>query len=73
MNRTLTTMDEETFEKEYKNSNPHGLGFSQRESFYIDRDLQFYDPTDNIVNSGVPVLMVIGECFGSATNGQLDS
>jgi len=59
--RTLTTMDEETFEKEYKKSNPHGIGFSPWESFYIDRDIQFYDPTDNIVNSGVPVLIVIGE------------
>lgn len=59
--RKLTTMDEETFEKEFKDSKTHGFGFSQWESFYIDRDLQFYNPIDNIVNSGVPVLIVIGE------------
>jgi pimeloyl-ACP methyl ester carboxylesterase len=59
--RTLTTMDEESFERKYKNAEPRGFGFAQWESFYIDRDLQFYDPVDHIVHSGVPVLIVIGE------------
>ena len=59
--RSLTTMDEAYFENVYKKSNPHGFGFSPWESFRIDREVQFYNPTENVVNSGLPLLIVIGE------------
>jgi len=60
--RSLTTMDEEYFENVYKKSKPHGgFGFAPWESFRIDREVQFYNPTENVVNSGVPLIIVIGE------------
>jgi len=59
--RDLTDMDEAYFEDVYKTSNPHGFGFAPWESYRIDREVQFYNPNDNIGNSGTPVLIVIGE------------
>jgi pimeloyl-ACP methyl ester carboxylesterase len=59
--RDLTDMDEAYFEETYKASNPHGFGFAPWESYRIDREIQFYNPSDNILNSGTPVLIVIGE------------
>ncbi|NQU52642.1 MAG: hypothetical protein HQ522_08895 [Bacteroidetes bacterium] len=57
----LQNMNEETFEKEYKKSNPHGFGFAQWESFHIDKEVSNYYPEANIIDANIPVLICIGE------------
>jgi predicted esterase len=59
--KDLLNMDEEKFENEYKNSKPFGFGFAMWESFYIDREVAFYDPVPNLLYANVPVLICIGE------------
>jgi len=57
----ILEMDEVTFETEYKNSKPFGFGFAPWESYHIDKEVLFYDPTANILAANVPVLICIGE------------
>jgi pimeloyl-ACP methyl ester carboxylesterase len=57
----MLTIDEDTFENEMKKTKPFGFGFAPWESFYIDREVIFYDPTANILVSNIPVLICIGE------------
>lgn len=59
--RDLLEMDEETFENEYKYSKPFGFGFAAWESYYIDKEVNFYDPTANILAANIPVLISIGD------------
>ena len=58
---SLQDMDAEYFETEYKHTQPHGFGFAPWESFRIDREGQFYNPTKNLVESGIPVMIIIGD------------
>ncbi|MGC9471447.1 MAG: hypothetical protein ACP5D1_07875 [Bacteroidales bacterium] len=57
----LLQMTEKEFEKEYKHSNPCGFGFAPWESFYIDRELPFYDPVPHLLYAHIPVLICVGE------------
>ena len=59
--RALTGMDEAYFENTYKRNNPFNYGFAPWESLRIDRDLQFYNPIQNITNSVTPLLIISGE------------
>ena len=56
----LSNMDEATFETEYKKSTPHGFGFAQWESFYIDKESAYYYPEANLIDANIPVLICIG-------------
>ncbi len=58
---TLLEIDEESFEGEYKKSNPYGFGFAPWESFHIDREAQFYDPIPSLLTANIPVLICIGQ------------
>lgn len=58
---SLLNIDEETFENEYKHSKPFGFGFAPWESYHIDKELNFYDPTANVLASNIPVLICIGD------------
>lgn len=57
----LQNMDEETFEKKYKNSKPNGFGFAPWESFHIDKEMSFYFPEANILDANIPILICIGD------------
>ena len=57
----LLSIDEATFENEWKEKDPYGFGFAPWESYYIDKEHIFYDPTANILFSNSPVLICIGE------------
>jgi tetratricopeptide (TPR) repeat protein len=57
----LLGMDEQTFEKEYKHSKPYGFGFAPWESYHIDKEVNFYDPTANVLAANTSVLICIGD------------
>jgi len=57
----LLEMDENTFESEYKHSKPFGFGFAPWESYHIDKEGMFYDPSANLLASNIPILICIGE------------
>ncbi|MFP4622028.1 MAG: hypothetical protein ACLFM7_12010 [Bacteroidales bacterium] len=57
----LSNMDEEQFENEYKHSNPFGFSFAMWESFYINREVAFYEPVPNLLYANIPVLICVGE------------
>jgi predicted esterase len=59
--KDLLEMDEETFENEYKHSKPFGFGFAPWESYHIDKEVNFYDPTANILAANIPILISIGD------------
>jgi len=61
IHHTLLNMTEKEFENEYKHSKPWGFGFAPWESFYIDRELAFYDPVPNLLYANIPVLICVGE------------
>ncbi len=58
--RDLRGMDEETFETEYKNSRPFGFGFASWESFNITTEIPVYDPTENLLQADIPILICVG-------------
>ncbi len=57
----IITIDEETFEKEWKKEDVLGIGFAPWESYHIDKEVTFYDPVPNILTSNTPILICIGE------------
>jgi len=57
----LLDMDEEKFETEFKQSN----GFAPWESYHIDKEIMFYDPTANLLASNIPILICTGENDGA--------
>jgi predicted esterase len=59
--KALLNMTEEEFENKYKNSKPYGFGFAMWESFYIDREVAFYDPVPSLLYANIPVLICTGE------------
>ena len=60
IHEALRNMDEEKFENEFKKSKPFGFGFANWESFYIDKEVQTYNPISNILYANVPLLICIG-------------
>jgi len=61
IHKALRNMDEKKFENEFKKSKPFGFGFANWESFYIDKEVQTYNPISNILYANVPLLICIGE------------
>ncbi|MFC1614804.1 hypothetical protein ACFL5K_05855 [Gemmatimonadota bacterium] len=57
----LLTIDENTFENEWKKNKPFGFGFAPWESYHIDREGQFYNPVPNLRAANIPVLICVGE------------
>ncbi|MFC1614802.1 hypothetical protein ACFL5K_05845 [Gemmatimonadota bacterium] len=58
----LLTIDENTFENEWKNSKRLlGFGICPWESYHIFRETIFYDPIPNLLAANIPVLICIGE------------
>ena len=57
----IIAMDENKFENEYKNSKPFGFGFAKWESYYIDKEVGFYDPVPNLLYANVPLLICVGD------------
>lgn len=57
----ISNMDENTFETEFKKSNPYGFGFAQWESYYIDKESSHYYPEANLIDANIPVLICIGK------------
>ena len=57
----ITAMDENEFENAYKNTKPFGFGFAKWESFYIDKEVGFYDPVPNLLYANVPLLICVGD------------
>jgi predicted esterase len=57
----LLTIDEDTFENEWKKNKSFGFGFAPWESYHIDRECQFYNPVPNLLTADTPVLICIGE------------
>lgn len=57
----MLTINETVFENEWKKTNPYGFGFAPWESYYIDKEVIFYNPTANLLKSNIPVLICIGE------------
>jgi len=61
MMTNLLDMDEAQFENEYKHSKPFGFGFAPWESYHIDKEVMFYQPSANILAANIPLLICIGE------------
>jgi tetratricopeptide (TPR) repeat protein len=59
--KDLVTSNEEKFEKETKQTKPFGFGFAPWESYYIDREVQFYNCVPNLLESNIPILICIGD------------
>lgn len=57
----LVTTNEEIFENKTKQTKSFGFGFAPWESYYIDREIQFYNCVPNLLESNVPILICIGE------------
>ena len=57
----IVNIDEETFEKEWKEKDVLGIGVAPWESYHIDKEVSFYDPLSNIICAGTPTLICIGE------------
>jgi len=61
MNDSIRNMNEAVFENEYKKSRPFGFGFSDWESYYIDKEYPLYNAAPNLVYANIPVLICIGD------------
>ncbi|MFH1071069.1 MAG: alpha/beta hydrolase [Candidatus Glassbacteria bacterium] len=61
MMNDLLTIDEETWENQWRKHPPFGFGLAPWESYYVDRELIFYNPTPNLLEANVPVLICIGQ------------
>jgi len=59
--RQISNMDETTFEADFKNSKPHGFGFAQWESYYIDKEISHYYPEANLIDANIPILICSGK------------
>ena len=57
----ILTIDEDTWETQWKKEGPFGFGVAPWESYYIDREVAFYDPIPNMLEANVPILICIGE------------
>ncbi len=57
----ILTINEDTFENEWKKNGPFGFGFAPWESYHIDREVPFYDCVPNLLESNIPILICIGE------------
>jgi pimeloyl-ACP methyl ester carboxylesterase len=61
MMNDIVTIDEETWENQWKKHVPFGFGLAPWESYYIDREVIFYDPIPNLLEANIPILICIGE------------
>ena len=57
MMNKIPTIDEDTWENQWKKQG----GPAPWESYYVDRELRYYDPAPNLLEANIPVLICIGE------------